>query len=197
MAHAWRWWLDMTTEDFRGLDPAETVALLPVAAVEQHGPHLPLDTDTRIAVAVAQRVGADLGHLTAPAIAYGASGEHQGFPGTVSIGTAALTAVLVEYGRSACDWASRPPKATESRMPGSSVTRSRRVSCSDTGTMSDSISWKPSARRASTASERLSFAGARTMIGGDCREATDGKAERDDMTGRSISRTPDQNSTEI
>ena len=86
---------------------AAPTLIVPVGSTEQHGPHLPLDTDTRIAVALAHRVGADLGHLTAPAIAYGASGEHQGFPGTVSIGTAALTAVLIEYGRSACDWASR------------------------------------------------------------------------------------------
>ena len=79
--------------------------IVPVGSTEQHGPHLPLDTDTRIAVAVAHRAAADRGHLLAPAIAYGASGEHQGFPGTVSIGTAALRTVLVEYGRSACDWA--------------------------------------------------------------------------------------------
>ena len=45
--------------------------------------------------------------LLAPAIAYGASGEHQGFAGTVSIGTAALEHLLVEYGRSAADWAGR------------------------------------------------------------------------------------------
>jgi mycofactocin system creatininase family protein len=45
--------------------------------------------------------------MLAPAIGYGASGEHQGFPGTVSIGTSALQLLLVEYGRSACDWASR------------------------------------------------------------------------------------------
>lgn len=81
--------------------------VVPVGSTEQHGPHLPLDTDTRIAAAVANRAAADLGHLLAPAIAYGASGEHQGFPGTVSIGTAALSTLLVEYGRSACDWASR------------------------------------------------------------------------------------------
>jgi len=90
--------------ELRGERP---VVLVPVGSTEQHGPHLPLDTDTRIATAVAWAVAADSGALVAPAIAYGAAGEHQGFPGTVSIGTAALTAVLVEYGRSACDWAGR------------------------------------------------------------------------------------------
>ena len=81
--------------------------IVPVGSTEQHGPHLPLDTDTRIATAVARRVAEQSGHLLAPAIAYGASGEHQEFPGTVSIGTAALRTVLVEYGRSACQWAAR------------------------------------------------------------------------------------------
>src|SRR3954469_17936178 len=45
--------------------------------------------------------------LLAPALAYGASGEHEGFPGTISIGTEALSALLVEYGRSAGRWAGR------------------------------------------------------------------------------------------
>ena len=81
--------------------------VVPVGSIEQHGPHLPLDTDTRIATELARRMADRLGHLLAPAIAYGAAGEHQAFAGTVSIGTAALTAVLVEYGRSACDWAGR------------------------------------------------------------------------------------------
>lgn len=89
------------------LQGARPAVLVPVGSTEQHGPHLPLDTDTRIATAVARAVAADSEALVAPAIAYGAAGEHQGFPGTVSIGTTALTAVLVEYGRSACDWAGR------------------------------------------------------------------------------------------
>jgi mycofactocin precursor peptide peptidase len=72
-----------------------------------------LDTDTRIASAVARAVttrlsdAAELYWMVAPAVAYGDSGEHQSFPGTVSIGTDALTIVLVEFGRSATCWAHR------------------------------------------------------------------------------------------
>ncbi|MGO1768636.1 MAG: mycofactocin biosynthesis peptidyl-dipeptidase MftE [Microbacterium sp.] len=88
------------------------IVLVPVGATEQHGPHLPLDTDARIASAVASAVARELrgrgrDAVVAPAIAYGASGEHEGFPGTVSIGTEALRALLIEYGRSACAWAGR------------------------------------------------------------------------------------------
>jgi mycofactocin precursor peptide peptidase len=83
--------------------------MIPLGSTEQHGPHLPLDTDTRIATAVAREAGARLQQdwLVAPAIAYGASGEHQSFAGTISIGTEALTMLLVEYGRSAACWAQR------------------------------------------------------------------------------------------
>lgn len=87
--------------------PGGTVAV-PVGSVEQHGPHLPLDTDTRIAAAVAEAVTETVGGgLVAPAIAYGASGEHEGFRGTVSIGLDVLTSVVIEYGRSAFRWAER------------------------------------------------------------------------------------------
>ncbi len=87
----------------------DVLVLVPLGATEQHGPHLPLDTDTRIAVEVATRAvaGLDGQVLVAPSLAYGASGEHEGFAGTISIGHDVLSDLLVEYGRSACRWAGR------------------------------------------------------------------------------------------
>ncbi|MFF9808224.1 mycofactocin biosynthesis peptidyl-dipeptidase MftE [Streptomyces coeruleorubidus] len=94
--------------------PADALVLVPVGSTEQHGPHLPLNTDSLIARSVAlsaaERLAADRPDrpvLLAPTIAYGASGEHAGFPGTVSIGHEALHAVLVETVRSLSLWAGR------------------------------------------------------------------------------------------
>jgi creatinine amidohydrolase len=76
--------------------------VVPVGSLEQHGPHLPLDTDTRIVVAVARRAcSGRAGVALAPPFAIGASGEHAAFPGTLSIGTEALTSCLIELGRHA------------------------------------------------------------------------------------------------
>ncbi len=89
---------------------AADLVVVPVGSIEQHGPHLPLETDTVIAVAVAQALIADgtlSGGWLAPPLAYAASGEHQEFPGTCSIGTPALTQVVVELVRSLHCWARR------------------------------------------------------------------------------------------
>jgi mycofactocin system creatininase family protein len=88
--------------------PDAPLVLVPLGSVEQHGHHLPLGTDTSVACAVAEAAAGTLdGALLAPALAYGASGEHEDFPGTISLGTEALTVLLVEYGRSAARWAGR------------------------------------------------------------------------------------------
>lgn len=97
---------DATTTEASGA----RLVLVPVGSIEQHGPHLPLDTDTAIAVAVATAVADRLGGhgaWVAPPIAYAASGEHQSFAGTSSIGTDALRVVLVELVRSLRTWAER------------------------------------------------------------------------------------------
>jgi creatinine amidohydrolase len=93
--------VDATWSDLAGVRP---VLAVPVGSCEQHGPHLPLDTDTRIAVALADRLAsAHTWVVVGPPIAITASGEHAGFPGTLSIGIDALATVLVELVRSA-DW---------------------------------------------------------------------------------------------
>jgi mycofactocin precursor peptide peptidase len=78
------------------------ILAVPVGATEQHGPHLPLSTDTEIAGALVDGlVAARPAVVAAPALAYGSSGEHAGFAGTLSIGQEALERVLVELVRSA------------------------------------------------------------------------------------------------
>lgn len=75
---------------------------VPLGSTEQHGPHLPLSTDTLVATALAEGLAAARDDVAVgPPLPYGASGEHAGFAGTLSIGQAALELVLVELGRSA------------------------------------------------------------------------------------------------
>jgi len=98
------YWQDLTTADFGLVDPERTVALLPVSAVEQHGPHLPLSTDAVINDGI---VRAALGKvpprpvvLVLPAMAIGSSVEHANFGGTLSIPAATLADVWSAVGRS-------------------------------------------------------------------------------------------------
>lgn len=89
-------------------DGPRPLLIVPIGACEQHGPHLPLDTDTRIAVALAEGLAEKYEPgtvMVTPPISISASGEHRRFPGTLSIGTEVLEHLLVEVGRSA-DWSS-------------------------------------------------------------------------------------------
>lgn len=93
---------DATTTDLTDLPP---ILLVPVGSCEQHGPHLPLATDTIIAEALCARVADQVpGTLVAPALTVTASGEHAGFAGTMSLGTEVTAQVVIELARSS-DWA--------------------------------------------------------------------------------------------
>lgn len=92
--------------------PPQPLLIVPLGSTEQHGPHLPFDVDARVAVAVAAGVASRLeAHgspvVVAPVLAYGSSGEHQQFAGTLSMGRDALRLLLVELIRSARTWAAR------------------------------------------------------------------------------------------
>ena len=95
---------DLTWEEVRDLDRAHTVALLPVGAVEAHGPHLPLGTDVVIAEAMARAAGArlearGLNALLLPALAYTAAPFGARFPGTLSLSPQTVTALVLDLAR--------------------------------------------------------------------------------------------------
>ncbi len=82
------WWIDFSAAEFDGLDPEKTIAIVPVAAVEQHGPHLPVGTDTIINQGhldlLAKLAPADLDLRILPVQAIGKSNEHVWSRGTVT-----------------------------------------------------------------------------------------------------------------
>lgn len=105
---AWpsRRWADVSARDFalaqRSGLAAQTVAILPVGAVEQHGPHLPLKVDTALVEGVVDAalplMAADVPVLVLPTQAIGLSLEHQDYAGTLSLSPATLLAVWTELG---------------------------------------------------------------------------------------------------
>ncbi len=99
-----RHWWDLTTEEFSGLDKSRMLALLPVCAVEQHGPHLPVRVDAAINAGILARalqlIPADLPLLVLPAQNVGKSDEHLAFPGTLSINYETLGRVWFDLAES-------------------------------------------------------------------------------------------------
>lgn len=98
-----RQWQRMTTRQI-GLLSRETVIVQPIGAVEQHGPHLPVMTDSFIADEVTKRALARLPEsvpcVTLPPLSYGKSVEHTGMPGTIALTTETLLSVCRDIGRS-------------------------------------------------------------------------------------------------
>ncbi|MCX2184579.1 creatininase family protein [Streptomyces sp. SKN60] len=91
---------DLTWPEVADLAP-RAVLVVPLGATEQHGPHLPLSVDTDVAFALAGRLTAARSHtVLAPAVPYGSSGEHAGFPGTLSLGQRAFELLVIELVRS-------------------------------------------------------------------------------------------------
>lgn len=100
---------EMTWPDVaRAVATGAATVILPLGATEQHGPHLPLGTDTFRAAALANRLAAHLpGALVAPALPIGCSDEHHGFAGLLGLDHTTLAAVIVDCARRMVTWGVR------------------------------------------------------------------------------------------
>ena len=95
---------ELTWEEVRDLDHARTVAILPVGAIEAHGPHLPIGTDVVIANAMARAAAEKLAGegrkaVLLPALHYTAAPFGAAFPGTISVAPATVTALALDIAR--------------------------------------------------------------------------------------------------
>ena len=110
-------WTDVAAH----LTDSEGLAVLPFGALEQHGPHLPLGTDTLTAAELARRIAERLDAVLLPPVHYGDTWNNAGYPGTISLAPATVTAIAVDIGRALAasgarglvvvngDWGNRGP----------------------------------------------------------------------------------------
>lgn len=97
-------WAELTMEEVGEAAGAGALAILPVGATEQHGPHLATGTDTLLAERIAAAAAERTGDVVLPALAYGCSLGHTArWPGTLSLGPTTMIALLVEVGAWAHD----------------------------------------------------------------------------------------------
>jgi creatinine amidohydrolase len=98
------WWQELASPEFSSLDPEATVAVLPVGAIEQHGPHLPVAVDTCLGDAIVRRalelMAPGTPVLVLPTTAVGKSNEHIDYPGTLTLSAETLGRVWYEIGAS-------------------------------------------------------------------------------------------------
>ena len=98
-----RYWADLTAAEFRALDVSRAIAVLPVGAIEQHGPHLPVSVDRDIVEEIVARAALRLGELPVlflPTMPIGKSNEHIAFPGTLTLSAETLMRAWMEIGAS-------------------------------------------------------------------------------------------------
>ena len=99
------WWWDLTARDFATLDMSKIVAVLPVGAVEQHGPHLPIRVDAAINNGIMEhavaKMAPDFPALILPTMSVGKSNEHSAFPGTLTLSAETLGRLWYEVCESA------------------------------------------------------------------------------------------------
>ncbi len=92
-------WEELTMPGFEALREQSQTVIVPLGSIEEHGPHLPLGTDTLHALEVARRVAAERPVVVAPPLFYGMCRSTREHPGTVSISGDTLRALLLEVGR--------------------------------------------------------------------------------------------------
>lgn len=98
------WWGELSTREFAALDMSQVIAILPVGAIEQHGPHLPVCVDAAINAGILARavelMPSDLPALILPPMPVGKSNEHMAFPGTLSLPYDLLARLWFEIAKS-------------------------------------------------------------------------------------------------